>query len=569
MAEASSVKLIERIYNACEVLKNCEFNIPEDDKDAYENFAELDKYFKTSGKETWILCAFILNYLENGDTIKIEKIASYFNIPVMKLLLNKDDIFSLLKKKYIYNPGMDKNESIKNLTGETLNNLILKHEVLDCILNETELKLAEAEDEVVEHNAIEFVSEIQSRTDDYSNSFFSSLSEHLENMEKCENQFEELDFVKECRSLIKSSSLRYLFYDVCGDFLKGGRDCSNLNATIEDFFSPTTRMSIARDFMEEKNVLFKEGLITFTKKSNLTDASIEPTLKAQKMFLGDSIDMFQKKTEGTNVIQPKSIKKKELFYSPSNKQEIERIFSSLSKSNFKKIQTRLNKENLPTGVAVLLYGAAGTGKTETVYQLAKKTGRAVYHVDIAASKSAWFGESEKIIKKTFDQYNAVREMSIKQGQPCPILLFNEADAIFKKRSDNTDHSTDQTLNAMQNIILEEMERFQGILIATTNLASNFDSAFERRFLFKVQFDRPTTEAKKSIWMSKLKWLNEKDAESFASEFDLSGGEIDNICRKLTMDEIITGIRPDPSSIKTFCQNERLDKSQHSSIGFAI
>ena len=90
----------------------------------------------------------------------------------------------------------------------------------------------------------------------------------------------------------------------------------------------------------------------------------------------------------------------------------------------------------------------------------------------------WYGESEKIVKGIFTRYKRM----CKRSSVKPILLFNEADAILSKRH-NMDggRSTDQTENTIQNIILEEMEKLDGILIATTNLADNLDKAFERRF----------------------------------------------------------------------------------------
>ncbi len=78
------------------------------------------------------------------------------------------------------------------------------------------------------------------------------------------------------------------------------------------------------------------------------------------------------------------------------------------------------------------------------------------------------------------------------------LLFNEADGVFGKRKDNPSSNVTQTEIAIQNIILEEMEKLDGILFATTNLTDNLDKAFERRFLFKIRFDKPTLEAKTNI-----------------------------------------------------------------------
>ena len=88
--------------------------------------------------------------------------------------------------------------------------------------------------------------------------------------------------------------------------------------------------------------------------------------------------------------------------------------------------------------------------------------------------------------------------------------------------------------------MEELENVKGIFIATTNLVSNLDPVFERRFLFKIKFENPSTEAKTLIWMNKLSWIEEQDAKIFAKTYDFSGGQIDNIVRKIAMNEIITG-----------------------------
>ncbi|MBK8674302.1 MAG: AAA family ATPase [Bacteroidetes bacterium] len=132
------------------------------------------------------------------------------------------------------------------------------------------------------------------------------------------------------------------------------------------------------------------------------------------------------------------------------------------------------------GITILLHGKPGTGKTETVYQMAKQTQRNIYRVDISNLK-VWFGESQKIIKKLFDDYYKY----MKTQDNIPILFFNEADGVINKRKDSSSSNTAQTENEIQNIILQEMEDFKGILMATTNLIDNIDNAFDRRFLFKL------------------------------------------------------------------------------------
>jgi SpoVK/Ycf46/Vps4 family AAA+-type ATPase len=153
----------------------------------------------------------------------------------------------------------------------------------------------------------------------------------------------------------------------------------------------------------------------------------------------------------------------------------------------------------------------------------------------------------------------------------PILFFNEADAIINKRTENAEHSVDKMDNAMQNIILQEIEDLDGILIATTNLTSNLDKAFERRFLYKVEFHKPNTDVKTKIWRTMLKDISVDDARQLASNFDFSGGQIENIARKRIVDYILSGKTASLDEIESYCQAELLaNKKERKHIaGFVL
>jgi SpoVK/Ycf46/Vps4 family AAA+-type ATPase len=244
------------------------------------------------------------------------------------------------------------------------------------------------------------------------------------------------------------------------------------------------------------------------------------------------------------------------------------LSESLVQKNLEAMQSRLEEKGLPKGIAVILYGAPGTGKTETAYQLARQTKRKILHVDIAESKSMWFGESEKKIKKIFTDYRMLCKSCRRHRENTPILLFNEADSIFGKRLTQVQHSVDQMLNTMQNIILQEMESLDGILIATTNLTENLDDAFDRRFLYKIKFDKPTEEARASIWRSMIPDLSELDVHTLASKYDFSGGQIENIARHYAIDNILHDRGEDVlSMLIRHCDNERLDDKEQKKIGF--
>ena len=260
-----------------------------------------------------------------------------------------------------------------------------------------------------------------------------------------------------------------------------------------------------------------------------------------------------------------AIKEKSLFFNTSEQEQIERLTSLLSTETLPSIQKRLEEQGMRKGFACLFYGAPGTGKTETVLQIARQTGRDLMQVDIAGLRDKWVGESEKNIKEVFARYRRLCQTS----EVMPILFFNEADAIINKRTENVEHSVDKMDNAMQNISLQEIEDLDGILIATTNLTSNLDKAFERRFLYKVEFHKPDTDVKTMIWHSMLKDISADDARQLASRFDFSGGQIENIARKRTVDYILSGKFASLSEIESYCRAELLGDKERKSIGFKL
>ena len=108
----------------------------------------------------------------------------------------------------------------------------------------------------------------------------------------------------------------------------------------------------------------------------------------------------------------------------------------------------------------------------------------------------------------------------------------------------------------------------GILIATTNMAVNFDKAFERRFLYKIEFQKPDIEAKTAIWQSRLPELSPVDAAVLSSRFDFSGGQIQNIARKQTISSILNGSDLSIDGLAALCEDETLDKTAKP-IGFQM
>ncbi len=178
---------------------------------------------------------------------------------------------------------------------------------------------------------------------------------------------------------------------------------------------------------------------------------------------------------------------------------------------------------------IIFYGAAGTGKTMTAYSLAKSLKRQVLAFDCSKILSMYVGESEKNVRKIFDTFYDLCEKTKTE----PILLLNEADQFLSSRSSGINSSADQMHNQMQNIFLEQIENFKGMLIATTNLLENIDKAFSRRFNYKIEFKKPDEAQRVELWKKMLP----KDApyeENFdslpLSKYSLTGGQINLIVK---------------------------------------
>ena len=256
------------------------------------------------------------------------------------------------------------------------------------------------------------------------------------------------------------------------------------------------------------------------------------------------------------------IDQKNLFYNETEKSHMERLDDLLSQEKYPIVKERMKEANMRSGFACLFYGSPGTGKTESVMQLARKTGRNVFQVDIARLRSKWVGDSERLVQYLFEQY----EELVMESKVCPILLINEADAIISKRTSNVSSSVDKMENTIQNIILQAMERLNGIMIATTNLTENMDPAFKRRFLFKVKFDKPSVEVKARIWHSMIPSLPDEEVSLLAKSYNFSGGQIENIARKQIVEYVLSGISPDTKVIQKFCDEENI-ASRTKPIGF--
>lgn len=311
------------------------------------------------------------------------------------------------------------------------------------------------------------------------------------------------------------------------------------------------------------HVLQIEKLIEYSNDGGFADRdSFRMTAEAKRALFSE----LNLTSMGRRValVKAEEITPKKLFYGDKISRQIDELGKLLDDAKYKEIHKRMKNTGFRCGFTCLFYGAPGTGKTETVLQLARKTGRDIVQVNISQIKSMWVGESEKNIKRVFDNYRTkVRECDV-----TPILLFNEADAIIGIRKEGAERAVDKMENSIQNIILQEIETLDGILIATTNLAQNMDKAFERRFLYKIEFEKPTIEARMSMWREMIPVLKEEDIRILANKYDFSGGQIENIARHYTIANILHGESDNViDSLSAYCDSERLNAKETRKIGF--
>ena len=340
---------------------------------------------------------------------------------------------------------------------------------------------------------------------------------------------------------------------------------------LAQMLSERTIRIILKQIMDNKHPFAKQGYIELRNQAGqvqqgewvLSQEGWLAMLGSQEEV--DSIVPKEDEDENINMLTSyKQLAQRPLYFSDKTEEQVQTLTNLLHEEQLAKVRQALKTHNMPLGFCCLFYGAPGTGKTELVQQLAIATQRDLFQVNIATLRDKYVGESEKQLKRIFDKYRSL----VRTQEHAPILFFNEADAIFGNRMENTQRSVDKMENALQNIILQEMEVLDGIMICTTNLTSCLDKAFDRRFIYKVEFEKPTNQARKLIWQSMLSSLNDEQATELANRFDFSGGQIQNISRKQVINAIFSGKDElDYDQIKLDCQNESISRNSRGKVGF--
>ena len=386
----------------------------------------------------------------------------------------------------------------------------------------------------------------------------------FEEMERLMDENPNLPYVKALRNIGMSVVNEAVITHMCRHLVLCGTANIPIGHLVFLFDVQHQKYDFDRAMSEGKHYLVREGWVENAFSEGFRDKDeYQLTAKARETLLQD-YDIKQPGSKGCDLVKSDAIVTKELFFNDEVMHQLEGLAELLDEGHYLSICSRLKAKGMRQGFACLFYGGPGTGKTESVLQLAKKTGRNIMQVNISQVKSMWVGESEKNIKAIFDRYRAVA----KNSKRVPILLFNEADAVIGKRKEGAERSVDKMENSIQNIILQEMESLDGIMIATTNLVQNMDDAFERRFLYKVKFEKPELTQRTKIWQSMMPELSDNVATRLASSYDFSGGQIENITRKCDIESILYGDDyVTEEKIEQYCREEKIVKKGGARIGF--
>lgn len=536
------INLIERVVTLTEDASTTEIT---PDFEPYAN--EMARRLSLTPSQAMMLSVFV-NQCDD-HSIRLHDLAQHFDVKTISILALTDDIDELVRRKAIIRRRNGDGDISYRVPNKTLKSL-------------RQGNLPEVES--IEHlSAAEWITQLSQmlryrKNDELDDDELKLMLDEL--MVKNTH----LQFVQRIRGLNLDYTDLLLFFVMSLCFIDD-HDDRIARCDFDDYFRGHDLRCHCGELEAGTHVLQTERLIEFSCIEGQIDNERWCLTEYSKQELYAELKLRKDSSAArSNLTRPEDITYKSLYYNQRVTEQVEQLKSLLDKERMQNVMRRLEKNGMRKGFTCIFYGAPGTGKTETALQLAKATGRDIMLVDVPSIRSKWVGETEKNIQNLFERYRRLA----KDSDLAPILLFNEADAILNKRNEGCTNSIDKMENAMQNIILQEMEKLEGIMIATTNLTGSLDPAFERRFLFKIEFDKPTPQERKYIWKAMLADLTDEQALSLAERFDFSGGQIENIARKRIIDDILNERdNIDLESIVRSCKTELLAKKSNAKIGF--
>ncbi len=511
---------------------------------------ELQKFFKINYNELVVLSILIEGGIRQEEQ-GIDAFLEYFGGGLSGIKHINKALHSLISKGYVV--STTKNKFSKTLIKQTFQ---VDEKIYEALLNDKkeglEFKPAENFNQLLKN-----VNEIfRKRKDGCFDA--TTLKKLVERELSTATKDEALNWLNSFSNLTLEDKILFLFAAYTHQKDEEQIDLEFYIKQIEDNFA---KQKAFRDSIANKSSsLITNDLLLRDEDGFIFDEFVGLTEKSKNALFQKETNNVKKNAYKTaTIIQPEDIFLEELFYNESEWSQINTIEKILSKEKHQLVVNQLQENGLAKGISIIFNGSSGTGKTATAKRLAKITNRPLFCVDVEKIANKWIGDSEKNTKKIFDEYYEFSN----QCELTPILFFNE-DSIFSKRVD-VGHSSDRTHNSMQNILLEQMEQFTGISIVTSNNAEKLDKAFERRFLYKVEFEKPTKETQYNLLSNAFQNISKDTINTILEDYSFTGGQIYNIRKKYIMQCIIEDANLDELFIK-LCKEESVTKTTQK-IGF--
>ncbi|MCV3470381.1 ATP-binding protein [Campylobacter sp. CNRCH_2015_0814] len=511
--------------------------------------SNIYKNLQCSEDEILILKHLCKNYLQaNASTNAYNLLSEVFKNDEYEYLDHLKDLKNLIEKGFIVQIFSDFKAS-KN------SSLLLN--LLQCELSLSEVFLQVLENKTIQdymqdqiyEDHIAYLKDEFFKIELYQRLRFFAKSSQSKNIKKDIAIFEA--YIKE---RLKKSKISNVLAEIFKEYALNDKECLIFVSLLKEEYLLNTENSYSRDFnfllhlisedetqkqenkalLEEDSKLLSSNLLEYDEFVNsLGDI-------AKIFYLSDDILQriinFKEPKKNKKIKLQNLVKEQDIFelIEPNINiddvimpQSTKDLLESILKQQDKKVLERLNKWGIKTNknieAKIIFYGPAGTGKTMSALSMAKAMKKSILSFDCSKILSKYVGESEQNVRKIFDTYKELCQTS-KQS---PILLLNEADQFLSTRVESS-AGADKMHNQMQNIFLEQIERFSGVIIATTNFLESLDVAFSRRFEYKIEFKKPNYEQRLMIWQKALpknaKFDDSFDLKKLAS-YELSGAQI--------------------------------------------
>ena len=509
---------------------------------------QIYSLLKLNENEVKILQFLTKSYIEGSPINSVFSVLSTtFEESGYKFLIYLDDIKNLLNLGYITQNINIFSKNKQNTKLSLLHSEIELSEyflsILECGITKTTLPEITKYDDELKYLEDQFllVNLYKKKLNSQSKDIRTKLDEKIEKLTNIITQRVNLTKINlSVEQLFKKYSLSQEEKIIFLVLLK--EEYSNEDEILRDFNTLVSMISKDemhklknRTLLEENAKLMSLGLIDYDEILGATSInksyficedvlySIMHPQKNDKKTKKAMLENIVKESEIFELIEPNT-DIDDVVLNPKIKEVLNSILKQLDKDVINKLSSWGIKTKKGIDAKIIFYGPAGTGKTMSALSLAKSLKKQVLSFDCSKILSKYVGESEQNVRKIFDTYkNICKEAKIE-----PVLLLNEADQFLSSRMESGTSSADKMHNQMQNIFLEQIERFEGVLIATTNFLQSLDSAFSRRFDFKIEFKKPNFNERLIIWQ-KIMPENANFEESFSlnelAKFELSGAQI--------------------------------------------